>query len=206
MSDPLRRRNEAAVTDDVGVRRSGTMEGVVSETANDRGHEARRRLVELYDDAVGEVYGYLVRRCESPAVAEELTSETFLAAADAVVRRPPPDLSVAWLIGIARHKLADHWRRREREQRLLVAVDAQPDDTADVWDVELDRITAHDVLAELGPHHRGALTLRYVDGLPVREVAAHLGRTEKATEVLLVRARAAFRTAYESRPAGGMTP
>ncbi len=178
----------------------------MSETANDRGHEARRRLVELYDDAVGEVYGYLARRCESPAVAEELTSETFLAAADAVVRRPPPDLTVAWLIGIARHKLADHWRRREREQRLLVAVDAQPDDTSDVWDVELDRITAHDVLAELGPHHRGALTLRYVDGLPVREVAAHLGRTEKATEVLLVRARAAFRTAYESRPAGGMTP
>ena len=178
----------------------------MSDTASDRGHEARRRLVELYDDAVGEVYGYLARRCESPAVAEELTAETFLAAADAVVRRPPPDLTVAWLIGIARHKLADHWRRREREQRLLVAVDAQPDDTSDGWDVELDRITAHDVLAELGPHHRGALTLRYVDGLPVREVAALLGRTEKATEVLLVRARAAFRTAYESRPTGGVTP
>lgn len=178
----------------------------MSEGANDEGHEARRRLVELYDHAVGEVYGYLARRCESTTVAEELTSETFLASADAVVRRPPPDLTVAWLIGIARHKLADHWRRREREQRLLVAVDAQPDPGDDVWNIELDRIVAHDVLAALGAHHRGALTLRYVDGLPVREVAAHLGRTEKATEVLLVRARAAFRTAYEARPAEGRTP
>ncbi|MAT05634.1 MAG: RNA polymerase subunit sigma-24 [Acidimicrobiaceae bacterium] len=173
---------------------------------SDSGADARRRLIELYDHAVGEVYGYLARRCESATTAEELTSETFLAAADAVVRRPPPDLTVAWLIGIARHKLADHWRRREREQRLLVAVDAEPDASDDTWDVELDRITAHEALAELGPYHRGALTLRYVDGLPVREVAAHLGRTEKATEVLLVRARAAFRTVYEARPADRRTP
>ena len=160
--------------------------------------EPRRRLVELYDDALGEVYGYLLARCGAVAVAEELTSETFLAAADAVVRRPPTDLSVAWLIGIARHKLVDHWRRRAREQRLLGAVDAEPDPPDDRWDVEIDRMTAHDVLGRLGPHHRGALTLRYVDGLPVREVAEHLGRTEKATEVLLVRARAAFRTEYET--------
>jgi RNA polymerase sigma-70 factor (ECF subfamily) len=48
----------------------------------------------------------------------------------------------------------------------------------------------------LGPHHRAALTLRYLDGLPVLEVAAHLGRTLHATEALLVRARAAFRQAY----------
>lgn len=174
----------------------------MSETTDDPGQDARRRLVELYDDAVGEVYGYLVRRCPDRVTAEELTSETFLAAADAVVRRPPPHLTVAWLIGIARHKLADHWRRSEREERLLAAVDAEPDPTRETWDVELDRIVAHDVLAELGAHHRGALTLRYVDGLTVREVAAHLGRTEKATEVLLVRARAAFRdryTAHEGR-------
>ena len=52
------------------------------------------------------------------------------------------------------------------------------------------------VLATLGPHHRSALTLRYLDGLPVREVAALFGRTEGATEVLLVRAKAAFRAAY----------
>ena len=49
----------------------------------------------------------------------------------------------------------------------------------------------------LGPHHRVALTLRYVDGLPVPEVAEILGRTVHATEALLVRARNAFRRLYE---------
>jgi RNA polymerase sigma-70 factor (ECF subfamily) len=156
-------------------------------------------LVELYDTALDEVYGYLVSRCGSLTVAEDLTSETFLAAADAVRRRPPAALTVAWLIGIARHKLADHWRRRAREERLLAAVDREPDPVADEWDVTLDAMAARRTLASLGPHHRGALTLRYVDGLPVREVAACLGRTEKATEVLLVRARAAFRSEYQLR-------
>ena len=47
-----------------------------------------------------------------------------------------------------------------------------------------------------GSHHRAALTLRYLDGLPVPEVANHLGRTVHATEALLVRARTAFRHAY----------
>jgi RNA polymerase sigma-70 factor (ECF subfamily) len=52
------------------------------------------------------------------------------------------------------------------------------------------------VLTELGAHHRAALTLRYLDGLPVAEVADHLGRTVHATEALLVRARRAFRACY----------
>lgn len=159
--------------------------------------DLRLRLVELYDTALDEVFGYLVPRCGSPIVAEDLTSETFLAAADAVQRRPPADLTVAWLIGIARHKLADHWRRKAREERVLSAFDAEPAPVGDDWDVALDAMSARRTLAALGSHHRGALTLRYVDGLPVREVAECLGRTEGATEVLLVRARAAFRTEYE---------
>ena len=51
------------------------------------------------------------------------------------------------------------------------------------------------MLASLPPHHRAALTLRYLDGLPVDEVAGHLGRSVHATESLLMRAKASFRRA-----------
>ena len=162
--------------------------------------DQRRVLVALYDSALPEVYGYLASRCGSASVAEDLTSETFLAAVDAVRRETVPDLTVAWLIGVARHKLVDHWRRREREERKLQAVDPHPGDagrTEDPWEVQLDALVAHRTLADLAPQHRSALTLRYLDGLPVREVASCLGRTEGATEQLLVRAKAAFRTRYE---------
>jgi RNA polymerase sigma-70 factor (ECF subfamily) len=66
----------------------------------------------------------------------------------------------------------------------------------DPWETELDAVITRQVLAELGGHHRAALTLRYLDGLSVPEVAGHLGRTVHATEALLVRARSAFKRRY----------
>lgn len=160
--------------------------------------DQRRELLALYDNVAPEVYGYLASRSGSAAVAEDLTAETFLAAADAVNRDRVPNLTVAWLMGVARHKLVDHWRRREREERVLHAVESEPSEhTTDEWDVLLDVALAHQTLARLGANHRSALTLRYLDGLPVAEVAEHLGRTVGATEVLLVRAKAAFRHQYE---------
>jgi RNA polymerase sigma-70 factor (ECF subfamily) len=160
--------------------------------------DQRRVLLALYDAKLPDVYGYLVSRCGSAAVAEDLTSETFLAAVAAVKAGKVRELTAAWLIGVARHKLVDHWRRRDREERALTAVESAPRAEHDPWDVRLDRMTAHRVLEALGAHHRSALTLRYLDGLPVRQVAEVLGRTEGATEVLLVRARAAFRVGYSA--------
>lgn len=160
----------------------------MGEVTVDRGHE----LLAIYDRALPEVYGYLLDRCRDRPTAEDLTSETFLAAVKAPDDAP---VSVAWLIGIARHKLVDHWRRRARDERLLDRID--PPEDEDPWDAHVDAVRAADVLHGLGVHHRAALTLRYVDGLPVPQVAELLDRTVHATEALLVRARKAFRAAYE---------
>ncbi|GAB1510265.1 RNA polymerase sigma factor [Actinophytocola sp. KF-1] len=172
----------------------GTREGPVPDPA--------LGLLARYDEALPHVYGYLLARCGDRTVAEDLTAEVFLAAVVAVRRPGSAEPTVPWLIGVARHKLADHWRRREREERGLRLVEHATETCDDPWDEALDAIRARAVLAGLGPHHRAALTLRYVDGLPVGEVAECLGRTVHATEALLVRARAAFRRSYreEGRP------
>ncbi len=155
-------------------------------------------LLDLYDSALPRVYGYLISRCGVASTAEDLTSETFLAAADAVVRGTCPTMSIAWLIGVARHKLVDHWRRTGREERGLRSVGSEAVEPDDPWDVELDVLAARATLERLSPHYRAALTLRYLDDLPVSEVASVLERTVHATEGLLVRARSAFRRAYLS--------
>jgi len=158
-------------------------------------------LLALYDRALPEVYGYLVSRCGDVALAEDLTAETFLAAV-AAVRAGTAVMSVAWLIGIGRHKLVDHWRARAREQRQLhTAYDAVPTGD-DPWEQRLDVIRARQTLELLAPHHRAVLVLRYLDDLTVPQVAAELGRTRHAAEALIVRARAAFRHAYEERSGG----
>ncbi len=156
----------------------------------------RGRAARLYDEALPQVYGYLLARCGRRAVAEDLTAETFLVAVAACRRQPAPEPSTGWLVGIARHKLVDHWRASEREQRGLRAVEAEPDPPDDPWDERLDALLARQVLDAQAGAHRAALTLRYLDGLPVPEVARTLGRTVHATEALLARARAAFRRSY----------
>ena len=151
-------------------------------------------LLEVYDRALPQVYGYLMSRCGQRLLAEDLTSETFLAAA-----RQGPDgpISVAWLIGVARHKLADHWRHRAREERGQAAAARRQDALDDPWDEWLDTEAAYAALRYLPAPQRAALTLRYLDGLPVAEVAMHLDRSVHATETLLVRSRAALRRVYQ---------
>lgn len=157
----------------------------------------------IYRRALPHIYGYLLSRCGSVSLAEDLTAETFMAAV-AVSRakaktRAEPEITVAWLVGVARHKLADHWRRSAREQRTAAAAAAgsPPAELDDPWDDWLDTETAFAALRCLNPHQRAALTLRYLDGLPVAEVARHLDRSLRATETLLARARAALRRVYQ---------
>src|SRR6476660_7521535 len=119
------------------------MEGVVTpDPAAEYPDSQSVALCVLYDRALPQVYGYFARRCGSSSVAEDLTSETFMAAVDAVRRDRVPDLTEAWLIGVARHKLVDHWRREAREEsKLALAAD---NDTVDDWDARLDALRAHD--------------------------------------------------------------
>lgn len=169
--------------------------------ANPRSNDASPRLSDLYDQALPEVYRYLRARCGSVVLAEELTSATFLTAATKCATADPPTLTTGWLITVARNKLIDHWRREALATRSLRLLDGGRDDNAslgpDSWDIVLDQLRAQTVLTELPPHYRSALTLRYLDDLPVAECASLLGRSVRSTESLLVRARSAFRTHYE---------
>jgi RNA polymerase sigma-70 factor, ECF subfamily len=154
-------------------------------------------VLAIYRVALPQVYGYLLPRCGSTALAEDLTSETFLAAVNASRQGTLTDVNTAWLVGVARHKLVDHWRWLEREQRSLAAASDSVADVDDPWDEWLDNEAAYAALAQLSVPQRAALTLRYLDGLPVADVAKHLGRTLHGTETLLARSRTALRRQYE---------
>ena len=61
--------------------------------------------------------------------------------------------SVAWMVGGARHKLADHWRRRARDERVMASAAGAGDPTAlsdDPWDVHIEQVRASEVLCRLG--------------------------------------------------------
>jgi RNA polymerase sigma-70 factor (ECF subfamily) len=149
----------------------------------------------LYFESLPHVYGYLLHRVAGNAVlAEDLTQETYLAAVRALPQRGT--LAVPWLIGVARHKLVDHFRRQAREERKLALV-AQESTEDRPWrwsDMAADQVLAS--LHALPALQRAAVGLRYLDDLPVPEVARLLDRSVPATESLLARGRDGLRRHY----------
>jgi RNA polymerase sigma-70 factor, ECF subfamily len=146
----------------------------------------------FYEEALPRVYGYLLRRCGSVVVAEDLTQETFLAAVVELRKTRRVEQPLGWVLGIARHKLIDHFRstqkRGARETSAVVDHAVLPDEGRDE--------RAISALSAVPRDQRIALVLRHVDGLSVPEVALLLGRSVEAAESLLARGRVAFREAY----------
>lgn len=79
----------------------------------------------------------------------------------------------------------------------LVVRELTVDGDAGAWRDADERQLLLESLGRLTAMQRAALILHYADGLPVREVAREIGRSESATESLLTRARDALREAYE---------
>lgn len=154
----------------------------------------------FYAAALPRVYGYFYSRCGMRAsVAEDLTQDTFLAAVREIRRGREVSHPIPWLIGIARHKLLDHYRRGARDARILESTLAAGSDTDSAWPdptTEDTRERAALALARVAPAQRSALVLRHVDGLPVPEVAAALGKSVHATESLIARGKQSFRRAF----------
>jgi len=156
----------------------------------------RADLQSLYLSEVRNVYGFLLARCGDRHVAEDLTTETFINAADRFAQGRDHEVTGAWLMTTARRRLIDHWRRaasqRTRVERLgqETAIAAGVDDSGDTHDRVLT------ALGSLPERQRAALSMRYMDEMSVSEVADALELTYQAAESLLARARRSFVLAF----------
>ena len=62
-------------------------------------------LLALYDEALPQVHGYLLKRCRLRPLAEDLTAEALMAAVAATKSGSVHTVTTAWLIGIARQRV-----------------------------------------------------------------------------------------------------
>lgn len=151
---------------------------------------------EFYEDVLPVVYGYFFNRCGGRReLAADLTQETFASALVSLRNGATPESPRQWIITIARRRLIDHIRRRKPTEPM-------GDRDPEIWvgsgwatETEARLVEALDLLRE---DHRLALILRYVDDLPISQVADAMGRSSRATESLLVRARAALSENFET--------
>ena len=144
----------------------------------------------LYQQHVDQVYRYVRSRIDNEADAQDITAQTFMAALSAIKRYDPNRASLStWLIGIARHKMMDFFRRRPNLSLDQVAHAAQPGPS--VPDLVRQRMNVDAVRAALKqlPEDRAeVIQLRLISGLSTAETADIMGRSTGSVKMLLLRA------------------
>ena len=185
------RKNARAVDSDVAL--------VTAVLQRDR--KATAEFVDTYTDAV---YAFIRRRL-SPRLdlVEDLVQEVFIAAWENLNSFRGASPLRAWLLGIARHKVEDYYRRRLQSAQPLEPATAEelPAEDLDmegIADRERTERRARQVLEELPERYRVALQWRYWEKRSTRQMAKAVGRSEKAIERLLARAREQFRRRWQA--------
>jgi RNA polymerase sigma-70 factor, ECF subfamily len=143
------------------------------------------RFVEIYERYVDRIYAFVSRRTGNRAAAEDVTSQVFERALDAIGRFEWRGLPMSvWLFRIASNALADHWRERSRSADKPV-----PDvpDSHELEDIER-RIGLYREVDRLPDLQRQVIRMRFVEEKSIREVAGALNRTEGAVKQLQLRA------------------
>lgn len=142
----------------------------------------------VYRQHLAPVWRYVRARVPDGGEAEDMTSEVFLRAARAWPTYDPGRGSVLpWLVGIARHVVADWWRRRPA----VPVADVDPGETGDAEAEALRRLDAHEFrrhLAVLTDREREAVALRFGAGLPAADIGAVLGISDAGARMLVHRA------------------
>jgi RNA polymerase sigma-70 factor (ECF subfamily) len=115
---------------------------------------------------------------------------------------------MTWLCACCQNEIAAHFRRAQRLERevdlerveesaLSAALPpAAGGPESAILQAETHEVV-HAVLDLLPPRYAQALEWKYLEDLPVRDIAARLSLGEKAAESLLTRARQAFRDGFE---------
>ena len=164
----------------------------------DKDRKAAAEFVARYSDSV---YGYVRKRLAPRSdLVDDLVQEVFIAALRGLPRFRGSSSLRGWLVGIARHKVEDYYRTQIRQMRSLSEVE---DDSGGMptlsphLDEVIDRSRLEQktrrVLAQLPEPYGLVLLWRYWEKRSAREMAESAGKTEKAIERLLARARSQFK-------------
>jgi RNA polymerase sigma-70 factor, ECF subfamily len=158
---------------------------------------------EFYETHVRDLYGFVFRLLRGdPQTAADVFQDTWLDAIGRIGQFDPSRGELrSWLFAIARRRVALHWRRLTARGGPPAASDAdiavEALDGAVAPDDVIERLEQATVvrasLLVLPPERRQALVDKYVEGLSVAQIAAQTGKSPKAVESLLSRAREQFR-------------
>ena len=145
-------------------------------------------LERFYRENYHIVFGYLLSLCGNPALAEDLTSETFL---KAITKIDSYDGSVkpsTWLCAIGKNLYLNERKRFSRHVPLDSVAIAE-DDTMEERIIEKDTAKRIEQLSRKLEEPKNQVFAMRLNGLSFREIGEALGRTENWARVTFFRAK-----------------
>jgi len=131
------------------------------------------------EELVARHYGpllYFIRRMVGDSrSAEDVLQNTWLAVVRDLRKLRNPEAFSAWLYRIARNKVYQRLRKRDRVLPLSqeVEVTAAPEETDDFSAEDAARV--HECLERVRPEHREVLVLRFLEQMSYQDIAAVVG-------------------------------
>lgn len=150
----------------------------LAEALSDGSREALSECYRLWGPLV---MGIASRSLGSRQDAEDVTQQVFVSAWQSRgTLRPSESALPAWLIGIARRRVADEYARRARAARTSRAVAAVEGATTEVDGREVadrlvDRVLLREAVEQLSEPRRTVLHLAYVEDRTQEDIAGRLG-------------------------------
>jgi RNA polymerase sigma-70 factor, ECF subfamily len=156
-------------------------------------------LGEVYDRYEAKIYSYVYRRTGDQSLAEDLTAQVFLKMLESIRDRKAWHSSFSgWLYRIAHNLVIDHYRRRDRqgavdiEEAPAMASDLEDPVATAEMNINAERLRA--AIRRLTDEQAEVVSLRFLEGYSIAEVATLTNRTEGAIKALQYRAVATLRT------------
>jgi RNA polymerase sigma-70 factor (ECF subfamily) len=165
-------------------------------------------VAELYDRYHERIFHYIWSRVSDPPLAEDLTGDVFVRMVTYLPRyRPTTAPFQAWLFRIARNLIIDHVRKAGTRNEIPLKDQAEylKDDEQNptkVVDRHLSIEQVQNAIQELNPLRQDIVVLRFIVGLPLKDVASLLGKTVGSIKVAQHRAVKELRDILESQDLG----
>jgi len=144
-------------------------------------------FTQLYDEHFDKIYRYIYFRVNSRAEAEDLTQEVFLKALQAIGSYKWRDVPfVSWLFRIAHNQVVDHVRKQSKQKRapLEEAAAVSVEDPVAMTERKSDVEELAAALKKLPPAQQEVISLRFIAGLPIADVAKATGKSEGTVKAL----------------------
>jgi len=146
---------------------------------------------QLYDKYQPQIYRFIFLKVSQKEEAEDLTHQVFLSAWKNISRYEERNFPFSsWLYRIARNKVIDHYRTHKEHKPLeeiiqLASTEALPDEVMD-QNLNLDAVKF--ALKSATPEQQDVLIMRFVEDMPIKDVALSLDKTPGAVKLIQFRA------------------